>query len=255
MPLLDEDEPGAVVVENAAGRSDFVIACDHAGNRLPRRLGTLGLAAAEFERHIAWDIGAAAVSSRLAQRLDAVLIRQTYSRLVIDCNRAPDAPSSIVALSEATPIPGNAGLSDADKDARRREIFEPYHRRIADTLDARSRAARPTVLLALHSFTPVFLGVARPWACGVLYNRDPRLAHVVGALLREQGLVVGDNEPYALSDATDYTIPVHGERRGLPHLELEIRQDLIAAADVQQEWAERLARLLPEAWRRLAAQQ
>ena len=108
------------------------------------------------------------------------------------------------------------------------------------------------MLLALHSFTPVFLGVSRPWQCGILYNRDPRFAHIVGELLRARGLVVGDNEPYAVSDATDYTIPVHGERRGLPHVELELRQDLIATADVQEAWAELLALLLPEAWRRLA---
>ncbi len=253
LPLLDEDEPSAVIVENEAGRSDFVIACDHAGNRIPRRLGMLGLAAPDLARHIAWDIGAGAVASRLAAMLDAVLIRQTYSRLVIDCNRAPDAPSSIVEVSEATPIPGNAGLSAATREARRREVFDPYHRRIARELDARQDAFRPTVLLALHSFTPVFHGVARPWQCGVLYNRDPRLARIVGDLLKERGLAVGDNEPYAVSDETDYTIPVHGERRGLPHLELEIRQDLIAAADVQQEWAELLARLLPEAWRHLAS--
>jgi predicted N-formylglutamate amidohydrolase len=252
-PLLDQDEPGAVTVENEAGRSDFVITCEHAGNRLPRRLGTLGLAAPDLERHIAWDIGAAGVASRLAAMLDAVLIRQTYSRLVIDCNRAPDAPTSIVEISEATPISGNARLSAAERDARRQAIFEPYHRRIAGELDARQSASRAAVLVALHSFTPVFLGVARPWQCGVLYNRDPRLGRIVGDLLRARGLVVGDNEPYAVSDATDYTIPVHGERRGLPHLELEIRQDLIAAADVQQQWAELLAQVLPEAWRQLAS--
>jgi predicted N-formylglutamate amidohydrolase len=250
--LLDADEPRPVIVENETGASPFVITCDHAGNRLPRRLGTLGLGAAELERHIAWDIGAAGVASRLAARIDAILIGQTYSRLVIDCNRAPYASSSIVALSEATPIPGNAGLSAAERDRRRRTVFDPYHARIAAVLDERRRTGQPTVLLALHSFTPVFLGASRPWQCGILYNRDPRFAHIVGKLLRARGLVVGDNEPYAVSDATDYTIPVHGERRGLPHLELEIRQDLIAAADVQQAWAELLAVLLPEAWRQLA---
>jgi predicted N-formylglutamate amidohydrolase len=253
MQLLDEDEPSAVIAENEAGGSDLLITCDHAGNRLPRRLGTLGLAAADLGRHIAWDIGAGAVSSRLAALLGAMLIRQTYSRLVIDCNRAPEAPSSIAEISEDTAIPGNIGLSADARETRRREVFEPYHRRIAGELDRRQRAARPTVLLALHSFTPVFKGVARPWQCGVLYNRDPRLARIVGERLRGRGLVVGDNEPYAVSDATDYTIPVHGERRGLPHLELEIRQDLVAAADVQQEWAELLALVLPEAWRQLGS--
>jgi predicted N-formylglutamate amidohydrolase len=253
MQLLDQDEPSAVTTENEAGRSDFLITCDHAGNRLPRRLGTLGLKPADLERHIAWDIGAGAVSARLAALLDAVLIRQTYSRLVIDCNRAPDAPTSIVEVSEDTAIPGNVGLSADAREARRREVFDPYHRQIARELDRRQRASRPTVLVALHSFTPVFKGVSRPWQCGVLYNRDPRLARIVGERLRQRGLAVGDNEPYAVSDATDYTIPVHGERRGLPHLEFEIRQDLVAAADVQQEWAELLALILPEAWRHLGS--
>lgn len=251
MQVLDEDEPSAVNAENEAGRSALVIACDHAGNRIPRRLGTLGLAAMDLERHIAWDIGAGAVSSLLVSRLDAVLIRQTYSRLVIDCNRAPQAPSSIVEISEATPIRGNVGLSADARDARRRDIFDPYHRRIAVELDRRQSARRPTVLLALHSFTPIFLGVARPWQCGVLYNRDPRLARILRGLLRGRGFAVGDNEPYALGDETDYTIPMHGERRGLPHLEFEIRQDLIADAAGQRDWAELLASLLPEAWRAL----
>lgn len=253
MPLLDEDEPSAVIVENEAGRSAFVITCDHASNRIPRRLGTLGLAAPDLERHIAWDIGAAGVSSLLAALLDAVLIRQTYSGLVIDCNRAPHLPSSIVETSEATLIPGNARLSADAREARRREVFEPYHQRIALELNRRQHASRPTVLLALHSFAPVFLGVSRPWQCGVLYNRDPRLARIVGDLLRERGLAVGDNEPYAVSDETDYTIPVHGERRGLPHLEFEIRQDLIAAAAGQHDWAELLALLLHEGWQQLAS--
>src|SRR5258708_5982527 len=185
--------------------------------------------------------------------LGGVRFRRTCSRLVAGWSRARDGPRWFVKVSGATPIPGNAGLSAEAREARRREVFEPYHRRIARELDARQDASRPTVLLALHSFTPVFKGVSRPWQCGVLYNRDPRLARIVGDLLRQRGLAVGDNEPYAVSDETDYTIPVHGERRGLPHLELEIRQDLIAAADAQLAWAELLALLLPEAWRQLAS--
>jgi predicted N-formylglutamate amidohydrolase len=251
-PLLAADEPAPFTLAHAEGRSPFFLTCDHAGKRLPRSLGRLGLPESELERHIAWDIGAAGLSRLLADRLDAFLILQTYSRLVIDCNRAPGVPTSIVTLSEHTDIPGNQGLGPAEAAARGREIFEPYHGRIVAELDRREAAGRPTVLLAMHSFTPVFKGVARPWHVGVLYNRDPAFGRMMGELLRAEGdLVVGDNEPYAISDETDYTIPVHGEKRGLPHVEFEIRQDLIDEAAGQLAWADRLARLLPQAYGRL----
>lgn len=243
--LLDEDEPQAFTIEQAAGQSPFFITCDHAGRLLPRRLGDLGLPDSELRRHIAWDIGAAAVTRLLAKSLDAFAILQTYSRLAIDCNRAPGLPSSVPTLSEATVIPGNQGLGAEALEARAREIFWPYQNRVALELDRRLADGRPTVLIAMHSFTPVFKGVARPWHIGVLYNRDTRLARILLELFRAEGdLVVGDNEPYAVSDTSDYGIPVHGEGRGLPHVELEIRQDLIADPEGQQAWAERLDRLL-----------
>lgn len=252
--LLAEDEPLPYVVEHERGASPFFLTCDHGGKLLPRKLGDLGLPAFELERHIAWDIGAAAVTSLLADALDAFAIRQVYSRLVIDANRDPSVESSIVEVSELTEIPGNRDLGDAERAARAREILTPYHDRIVAELDRRQAAGRPTVLIAMHSFTPVFKGVARPWQIGMLYNRDPRFAHALKALLEAEGdLTVGDNEPYAVGDLTDYTIPVHGERRGIPHVEIEIRQDLIAAAPGQRAWADRLARLLPEAWRRMSA--
>jgi predicted N-formylglutamate amidohydrolase len=250
MKILADDEPAPVMVSHPAGKSPFVIACDHAGRRIPRRLGTLGLPEHELQRHIAWDIGAWAVSLRLADALDAFTIGQLYSRLVIDSNRAPGVPTSIVEISELTEIPGNKGLSGEERAARTAEILWPYQNRIAAELDA--RAGRPTVLVAMHSFTEAYKGVARPWHAGVLFNRDDRFASIVLDLLRrEPGLVVGMNEPYAVSDLTDYTVPVHGERRGLPHVELEIRQDLIAEADGQKRWAELFTRLLPEAYGRL----
>ena len=250
--LLAEDEPAPFVIEQEQGGSPFLITCDHAGRRLPRRLGNLGLPDAELDRHIAWDIGASEVARQLGRSLDAFTAHQIYSRLVIDSNRDPSVDSSIVTVSEATEVPGNRGLSADERQARLREIFWPYHERIAAELDRRARAKRATAVIAVHSFTPVFKGVARPWHAGVLYNRDPRLAHILKQQLEaEGGLVVGDNEPYAVGDLTDYTIPIHGEKRGLPHVEIEIRQDLIAEAAGQKVWAERLARLLPEAYRRL----
>ncbi len=252
--LLAPDETPAITVRNKDGQSPFLIVVDHAGNAIPRALGRLGVARTELERHIAWDIGAAAVSQFLADALDATLVRQNYSRLVIDCNRAPGSETSIAEISEFTPIPGNVGLSENQKRARVREIFRPYHDRIETELDRRRQDDRSAVLIAMHSFTPVFKGVARPWHAGVLYNRDSRFADILMALLKlEEGLLIGDNEPYSVSDASDYTIPVHGERRGLLHVEIEIRQDLIADIGGQRAWGALLARLIPRAYQELAA--
>ena len=252
--LLAPDEPAAITVRNKDGQSPFLIVVDHAGNAIPRALGRLGVARAELERHIAWDIGVAAVSQFLADELDATLARQNYSRLVIDCNRAPGSQTSIPEISEFTPIPGNVGLSEYQKRARVREIFRPYHDTIETELDRRRQDDRRAVLIAMHSFTPVFKGAARPWHAGVLYNRDPRFADILMALLkREEGLLIGDNEPYSVSDVSDYTIPVHGERRGLLHVEIEIRQDLIADTGGQRAWGALLARLLPRAYQEFVA--
>ena len=243
--LLAPDEPCPWHIERADASSPWFLLCDHAGRRIPRRLGTLGLDPTALASHIAWDIGAAAVACRLGETLDATVVLQPYSRLVIDCNRPPHSIDAIVGLSERMVIPGNQGLAPAEAAAREREIFAPYHARIAALLDARLRRGQPTLLIALHSFTPVYLGLARPWQVGVLYNRDARLAHALAqALVAEGDLVVGDNQPYAVSDETDYAIPRHGEARGLAHVELEIRQDLIADAAGQAAWAQRLARLL-----------
>lgn len=252
--LLAADEPPPVTVYHADGRSPFLIVADHAGNLMPRALGRLGVSAEECERHIAWDIGIGAVCRRLADALGATLVQQNYSRLIVDCNRTPGSETSMPAISESTPIPGNIGLSEAAKAARVREIFRPYHDAIEAELDRRRQAQRPTTLVAMHSFTPVYKGEARPWHAGVLYNRDPRFAHLLMTLLKhEAGLAVGDNEPYSVSDASDYTIPVHGERRGLHHVAIEIRQDLIANDDGQKAWAVLLARVLTHAYREQAA--
>ena len=166
---------------------------------------------------------------------------------MIDCNRPPGVASSIPVISEATAIPRNEGISEQERDARRREIFEPYHRRIGAAISRRIHDKRPTVLISLHSFTPVYAGIARPWHIGTLYHRDPVLPRLLLKHLRAEGdIVVGDNEPYAVSDLTDYTIPVHGEARGLVNTGIEIRQDLITDQSGQQQWSERLARILAE---------
>src|SRR5665213_211529 len=245
--LLDGEDVPPVLEHRVAGRSPFLLTCDHYGRVIPRRLGDLGLPASELERHIAWDIGIAGVAEALSNRLGAHLIAQRCSRLVIDCNRPPGVPSSIPRISEATVIPGNDGITREAADIRRREVFDPYHRRIDEAIDTRLREGRRTVLLSLHSFTPVYAGVARPWRIGTLYHRDTGLPPLVLKLLRgEPDLVVGDNEPYAVSDETDYTIPVHGERRELMNSGIEIRQDLITDVAGQREWAERLASIFGE---------
>src|SRR6185437_13466011 len=243
--LLGVNDVDPVLEQNAEGRSPFLLTSDHYGRRIPQALGDLGLPESELLRHIAWDIGIAGLAERLAKHLDAHLIAQRYSRLVIDCNRPPHVASSIPLLSEATTIPGNEGLSREAAGMRRREIFDPYHRRIDAAIDQRLCGKRPTMLVSLHSFTPVYAGVARPWHIGTLYHRDKTLAPLLLRALRAEGdLVVGDNEPYAVGDGTDYTIPVHGEARGLVNTGIEIRQDLIADEAGQQQWAERLARIL-----------
>jgi len=248
--LLGREEPAPVLEIGRERRSAFVIAVDHASVRIPKRLGTLGLPPAELERHIAWDIGALEVGRRVALALDAPLVATNYSRLVIDCNRDPRVASSIPTMAESAMVPGNIGLSDEEVAARRREIFQPYHDRLRELLDERQRAGQPTILVTQHSMTDVFKGVRREMHAAVLYNRDRRFAALVlDVLRREFGLNIGDNEPYFVSDETDYTIPQHAERRGLPHVEIEIRQDLILHEAGQVEWAVRIAQAL-----RLAAQ-
>ncbi|WP_375415173.1 N-formylglutamate amidohydrolase [uncultured Bradyrhizobium sp.] len=245
--LLGAAEVPPVREENPAGQSPFLLTCDHYGRLIPPALGDLGVSASDLQRHIAWDIGIAGVAERLSHHLGAHLIAQRYSRLVIDCNRPPGVASSIPILSEATAVPGNEDLTHAAAEARRGAIFEPYHRRIAEVIDRRRRDGLPTVLVALHSFTPVYAGVARPWHIGTLYHRDTSLPPLLLQLLRGEGdLVVGDNEPYAVNDETDYTIPVHGEARGLMNSGIEIRQDLIADQNGQRQWADRLARIFRE---------
>ncbi|MCY4283842.1 MAG: N-formylglutamate amidohydrolase [Thiotrichales bacterium] len=253
--LLGAGDPDPVEVVRPSGASPFFLTCEHAGREFPARLGTLGLTGPDLDRHIAWDIGAAAVARGLSERLDATLVLQRYSRLVVDCNRVPDADDFVTELSEDTLIPGNRGLSDAEIDTRAAEIFHPYHDRIHDLLEARVAADRLTVVVSVHTCTPVYHGVHRPWHIGVMYEHDDRLARAMLAVLREEGeeagLVVGDNEPYFMTSDTDYSMPRHGQGRGVPHVGFEIRQDLVESAPGQHEWAERMERVLRESLGRL----
>ncbi len=241
--LLYPDEPDPVRVLRPDGASDIFLTGDHAGRAIPRRLGQLGVPDSEMGRHIAWDIGIAGVTERLSGLLDATAVLQAYSRLAIDCNRHPSWASAMPVVSEYTRVPGNEGLTDADRAARVAAIFTPYHDRIRALLDA--RAGRRTLFVAMHSFTPSFKGERREMQVGVLFHKDVRMANVMLDLLRAEGdLIVGANEPYAITDDSDYSVPTHAEGRGLVHVEIEIRQDLIADEAGQAAWAARFARLL-----------
>ncbi len=246
-PLLTAGEPPAFSVLRAEGGSAFVLVCDHASARIPRSLDSLGLSEGERASHIAWDIGAAAVAQALSERLDASLILQNYSRLVVDCNRPPHSPEFIATQSEWGQVSGNLRLSADQAAARQTQIFKPYHAAITTLLDQRVRARQPTILIAVHSFTPVYRGDSRPWHIGLMYRQDRGLAaEMLKRLGRDERLTVGDNEPYAIDDDLDHTLPLHGETRGIAHAGIEIRQDLIADEAGQKNWAGRLASLLKQ---------
>ena len=238
--LLGAEEPAAFEIINADAAGSVVLLCDHATNRLPRRLGTLGLNPADLADHIAWDPGAADVARRLSDLLDAPLVMSGYSRLVIDCNRPLDSPESIPTQTDGVPVPGNRMLTPEDRALRIEAVFSPYHRAIGDMLDR--RAGRPNLLLSIHSFTSVLAGQCRPWSIGFAHGRDRRLAALILEAMKCDGsLVVGDNQPYSVDDTTDFTIPVHGEDRGLPHVLVEIRQDGLSTPADACAWAARLA--------------
>ncbi len=243
--LLSGDDPAPVRAADFGAGSPFLLVCDHAGRAVPERLARLGLPDAAFDAHIAWDIGALGFAERLAERLGSTLIWQTYSRLVIDCNRDPDHPGAIPEVSDRVVIPGNTHLRAADRAARIAEIHAPYHASIADEIDGRIEAGTPPLMICAHSFTPVMQGDARPWHVGVLHGGASPASEGLLDLLRAEGdLVVGDNQPYAM-DGTDYTAPTHAWARGLDVIELEIRQDLLADAPGQTRFADLFARLLP----------
>jgi predicted N-formylglutamate amidohydrolase len=227
---------------------------DHAGRDIPSGLGGLGLSASALDLHIACDIGVAALGALLSDRLGATFIAQRYSRLAIDCNRDPDRSDAIAEVSDGVVVPGNAGLSASARADRVGEIFAPYHARIAAEIDTRRAAGQRPILLALHSFTPVMAGAARPWRFGVLHMGGSPFSEAMLAVLRAalDPALVGDNAPYRM-DGTDYTVPRHAIAAGLDYLELEVRQDLIADAGGQSEVAAWLAPLLEAARDRAAA--
>lgn len=250
--MLGPGDPAPFEAYNAKGRSPFLLVGDHAGSAIPTALGDLGLGAADRTRHIAVDIGTYGLGHMLAELFDASFIHQSYSRLVIDCNRNPARADAIPIMSDGSRIAGNEGLDDAARTARINAIHSPYHAAIADAIDRRQAEGRETILLSLHSFTPVLKGFARPWAVGVLHwlGRIDFAQAMLAVLTSDPSLCVGDNEPYRM-DATDYTVPRHAFAGHLRYAELEIRQDLIGDGEGQRTWADRIHKAATTALSRL----
>jgi predicted N-formylglutamate amidohydrolase len=231
--------------------SRVLLVCEHAGRATPAALGDLGVPAAEMDRHIAWDVGAMGLAEALSARLDAAVIAQPYSRLVIDCNRPTAASDLVPGVSDGVPIPGNAGLDEAARALRLESIHAPFHAAIAAQLDQRTRVGLAPVLVTIHSFTPRLAvgGLERPWQAGFCCNRDDRLARALLAetKARAPSLCLALNEPYSVDDLGDYTIPVHGEARGLLHVLIEVRNGEITEPAGQRCWADLRAEALAAA--------
>lgn len=234
----------AVTVINPEGRSPFVLLCEHASRHIPARYRGLGLAEPALSAHIAWDIGAEIVAREMARLLDAPLVIAGFSRLLIDLNRPLDAASSIPVISETTHVPGNDNLSAAERDYRIRTYFDPFQTTVNHLLDRRQAARTPTAVIGVHSFTAVYKGFHRPWASGILCSHSLAFGTALSAALHRADAPSAVNEPYVIEREEDYTVPVHGEARGLPAVLIEIRQDLIAEEAGARDWAVRSAQAL-----------
>ena len=243
--LLGPGDPPPVTLVNEAGASPVVLLCDHASNAIPAALGTLGLDEAARSRHIAWDIGAAEVTRRLAEMLDAPALLSGYSRLVIDCNRAPDDPTSSRQISDGVIVPGNRGLAKAARGARASACYWPYHRKVTEVIERAAARDIMPVIVSVHSCTPVMKDFERPWHIGVLSNTDRRMTDlVIAELARDSALCIGDNQPYSGLDPHGYTIETHALPDGRPNALLEIRQDLIDTQRGIGHWAELVGAVL-----------
>lgn len=238
-------EPPVVEILRPEGGSPFVLVCEHASNFIPTRYHDLGLPKSELTRHIAYDIGASGITRTLSALLDAPAFLSGRSRLLIDGNRPPGCPTSIPPVSESTIIPGNVDLPDAERRAREQDHFWPFHAALADHLDRRIAAARPTRIVAIHSFTPTFDGASRPYEAGILFRgRAGPWALALLTQLEAMGKTVLVNAPYQIEDDSDYLIPFQAEPRGLDGVLIEVRQDLVARPRAQREWARTLAAAL-----------
>jgi predicted N-formylglutamate amidohydrolase len=246
--FFGETDPKPVTVLNPHSAGPFAFTCDHACNRIPVRLGDMGMTREQLEAHIAWDPGALGVALELASRFNSPLVYGSYSRLVVDLNRPPESPGSMPLASAGIAVPGNAEIDESERRLRLDALFHPYHSAIDRVLSERAAASRPTALVAVHSFTPDFPGEKRPWHVGVIHRRDFGLgAALVDALREPNDVVVGDNLPFQIQDDGDVTIPRHGERRRLPNVLIEVRQDTLTTAPAREIWAARLYAALERA--------
>ena len=237
--LLQQGEESPFIAVNEQGRSPFVLICEHASNTMPKTLGTLGLPESELTRHIAWDIGAEKVGRLLSRLMDAPLLLQRYSRLAYDCNRPPESPDSIPEMSELTAIPGNRKLSAEDRLARAREVYRPFHDGVSAVLDRRAAGGQQSLVVSIHSFTPVYKGKPRSVELGILHDRDTTLS---SKLIKSfPNIDARLNEPYGPKDGVLHTLNLHGFTRGLQHAMIEIRNDLVSTERGQDEWAQRLS--------------
>jgi predicted N-formylglutamate amidohydrolase len=241
------DAQSAFQILRPQGTGRFIIFCDHASNRIPAELENLGLPVYELNRHIAWDIGAAGVTAELSRIFDAPAILCGTSRLVIDCNRQLYAADLIPEVSDETVVPGNRDLSEAAKHVRIEQWFEPYHAAIESVIDGREARGVASIALSIHSMTECLAGNARPWQVALSSHNDRSLVEpMLEALRRPSNVTVGDNQPYDLDPAVDYSTPFHAMRRNMPHLQVEFRQDEIADLAGQVHWARYFAVALAE---------
>lgn len=243
--ILGTSDTSPVEVANAFGKGAFVLGCEHAGNCIPEKLGTLGLSKAELNRHIAFDIGAARLTELLSDSLDSPAIFQRYSRLVYDCNRTVDHPGAFVVDADGSHVSGNVNLSDAEKMARERAIYRPFHGQASEVIERRRRNAERFAYIAVHSFNETVRGQQRPWHIGMIYNQQPAMSmHLIKWFRDNTEYVVGDNEPYSPVDAVDHTIRVQAEIRNIPYTMIEVRNDLLRDETGIHHWADLIAQAL-----------
>ena len=243
--VLGPSDCPAVSVINGSGQGSFVFGCEHAGNRIPGSLGTLGLSRADLNRHIAWDIGAARLAEFLSDTLDSPAVLQAYSRLVYDCNRTASHPGAFVEEADGTFVAGNAALGAQEKAAREAAVYHPFHDGLSALLDRRRMAGERLSYVAVHSFNPEVRGQRRPWDVGFIYNQHATMSRfMIDWFRRHTGYAVGDNQPYSPLDAVDHTLRVQAEARSIPCTMIEVRNDHLRSEKGIGEWAVLIARAL-----------
>jgi len=246
-PLIQAGDPPPYMTYNDSGSAPVLLVADHASPYFPAAMNQLGLADWVLDRHVTWDIGSDQLTRYLADLLDAPAILAGFSRLIIDPNRKLDDPTAFAEISDGISVPGNQDLSAEHKALRVQSFFQPYHDAIAARLGMFQAAGIVPALISMHTCTPVFNQVVRPWHIGVMWDKDARIAGpMMERLSRMDGICFGDNEPYSGRHTHDFTIDHHAESAGLPHVGIEVRQDLVLEAEGARKWAGILASVLRE---------